>query len=198
MKQSTTVDDESVFSRRWVRYGLIWGIWTIVALFFSTQVFLMYYAEKQPIRYTGLPRTSVRRYPWALATPLVLWLSRRFRIERSKWLRRVGLHSLFQSRSLFSLIAFHFVVYMWLIGRSGNITAFRMLNYVYYNLDRWLLIYWLILVLSHAFNYYQSFRKGELKASAASHATGPVAVEALKMQVNRTFFSTLFIPSRRY
>ena len=96
MNQSTTVDDESVLSRRWVRYGLIWGIWTIVALFFSTQVFLMYYAEKQPIRYT---RTSSHKRP--PSTPghsqpsLVLWLSRRFRIERSKWLRRVGLHSLF-------------------------------------------------------------------------------------------------------
>ena len=43
-----------------VRYGLIWGVWTIVALFFSTQVYLMNYAEKQPIRYTAeLSRASV-------------------------------------------------------------------------------------------------------------------------------------------
>ena len=193
MKQSTTVDDESVFSRRWVRYGLIWGIWTIVALFFSTQVFLMYYAEKQPIRYAeGFLAQASAVYPWALATPLVLWLSRRFRIERSKWLRRVGLHSLFSLVLCFSLIAFHFVVYMWLIGRSGNITAFRMLNYVYYNLDRWLLIYWLILVLSHAFNYYQSFRKGELKASQLHTQLVQSQLEALKMQVQPHFlFNTL-------
>ena len=49
-KSADMVVDESVLSRRVVRYGLIWGIWTCVALFFSTQIYMMNYAEKQPFR----------------------------------------------------------------------------------------------------------------------------------------------------
>ena len=40
-----------LLQQRRVRYALIWGAWTIVALFFSTQVYMMYYAGRQPIPY---------------------------------------------------------------------------------------------------------------------------------------------------
>jgi sensor histidine kinase YesM len=193
MNQSASVDEESIFSRRSVRYGLIWGIWTIVALFFSTQVYLMNYAEKQPIRYArGFLVQASAVYPWALATPLVLWLARRFRIERRNWMRTVSLHFLFSIALCSSLIAFHFITYMLLSGRGSSLTAFRVFNYVYYNLDRWLLIYGLILLLSHAFNYYHSFRKGELKASQLHTQLVQSQLEALKMQVQPHFlFNTL-------
>ena len=193
MNKSANVDDESVLSRRSVRYGLIWGIWTVVALFFSTQVYLMNYAENQPIRYTrGFLIQASAVYPWALATPLVLWLSRRFCIERTNWVRRISLHFLFSIVLCSSLIAFHFILYMVMMGRSESISAFRVFNYVYYNLDRWLLIYGLILVLNHAFNYYHSFRKGELKASQLRTQLVQSQLEALKMQVQPHFlFNTL-------
>src|SRR5688572_19762616 len=113
MNQSATAESESVFSRRSVRYGLIWGIWTIVALFFSTQVYLMNYAEKQPIRYAQsfLVQASAC-YLWALATPLVLWLSNRFRIERSNWVRTVSLHFIFGLVLCSLQIALNFILYM--------------------------------------------------------------------------------------
>ena len=193
MNQSATADHESVFSRRSVRYGLIWGIWTIVALFFSTQVYLMNYAEKQPIRYAQsfLVQASAC-YLWALATPLVLWLSNRFRIERSNWVRRVSLHLIFGLVLCSLQIALNFILYMTLMGRGSSITPFRVFNYVYYNLDRWLLFYGMIVVLSHAFNYYQSFRKGELKASRLHTQLVQSQLEALKMQVQPHFlFNTL-------
>lgn len=193
MNQSANVDDESVLSRRSVQYGLIFGIWTVVALFFSTQVYLMNYAEKQPIRHTQtfLVQASAC-YPWALATPLVLWLSRRFSIERRNWIRRVALHFLFSVILCSLLLGLHFILYMVVMGRGSSITAFRVFNYVYFNLDRWLLIYGLILVLNHAFNYYQSFRKGELKASQLRTQLVQSQLEALKMQVQPHFlFNTL-------
>lgn len=187
------VDDETVLSRRSVQFGLIFGIWTIVALFFSTQVYLMNYAEGQPIRYghTFLMQAQAC-YLWALATPLVLWLSRRFCIERSNWARRLALHSIFSIVLCISLLAFHFIFYMLVLGRGSSITLFRIFNFVYYNLDRWLLFYWVILVLRHAFNYYHSYRKGELKASQLRTQLVQSQLEALKMQVQPHFlFNTL-------
>ena len=193
MNESAIEDDASVLSKPLVRYGLIWGIWTIVALFFTTQIYLMNYAEKQPIRYWhSFLMQAWSTYLWALATPLVLWLSRRFCLERSNWVRRVALHAVFSMVLCSSLLAFHFIGYMFFNGRGSSITAFRVFNFVYYNLDRWMLIYWLILVLSHAFNYYHSFRKGELKASQLRTQLVQSQLEALKMQVQPHFlFNTL-------
>lgn len=192
-KPDPAVDDDPMLSRPLVRVGLIWGVWTIVALFFSTQSYLMYYAERQPIRYAqGFLFQASACYLWALATPLVLWLSRRFCIDRTNWLRRAGLHFLFSLALVSTLLAVHFVVFMLLLGRAGNITPFRVFGFVYNNLDRWLLIYGFILLLSHAFNYYNSYRKGELKASELRTQLVQSQLEALKMQVQPHFlFNTL-------
>jgi two-component system, LytTR family, sensor kinase len=181
------------FTRRLMRLGIIWGLWTIVALFFSTQVFMMYYAERQPIPYKRafLVQGSAC-YVWALVTPLILWLARRFCIDRAHWLRRLALHFVFSLVLVSVLISLHFIVYMILAGQASAITPLRMLGYVYPNLDRWLLLYWLILFMSHAFNYYNSFRKGELKASQLRTQLVQSQLEALKMQVQPHFlFNTL-------
>lgn len=186
-------EDKPMLSRPLVRFGLIFGVWTIVALFFSTQVYVMYYAERQPIRYfQGFLVQASACYLWALATPLVLWLARRFCMERHNWLRRALLHFLFSLGLVSILLVLHFVLFMTLMGRSGQITPFRSFGYIYYNLDRWLLIYWLILLMSHAFSYYHSFRKGELKASQLRTQLVQSQLEALKMQVHPHFlFNTL-------
>jgi two-component system LytT family sensor kinase len=192
-KPAPTVDDNPVLSRRLVRFGLIWGVWTIVALFFSTQAYVMYYAERQPIRYAqGFLFQASACYLWALATPLVLWLARRFCIDRTNWLRRAGLHFLFSLVLVSNLLGLHFVIFMVMLGHTENITPFRLFSFTYNNLDRWILIYGFILLLSHAFNYYNSYRKGELKASELRTQLVQSQLEALKMQVQPHFlFNTL-------
>jgi two-component system, LytTR family, sensor kinase len=195
-RYSSSLSDDTgprPFLKRLTRLGIIWGMWTIVALFFSTQIFMMYYSERQPIPYKRafLVQGSAC-YLWALVTPLILWLSRRFRIERDNWLRKVALHLLFSLALVTVLISLHFVVYMMLTGRASSITPLRLMGYLYPNLDRWLLVYWVILLMSHAFNYYNSYRKGELKASQLRTQLVQSQLEALKMQVQPHFlFNTL-------
>jgi len=185
-------DAKPVLSRRLVRYGLIWGVWTIVALFFCTQVYVMYSAEKSPIRLRDFLFQASSCYLWALATPLVLWLSRRYCLERHNWKRRAALHFGVSVLLTSTLLVTHFVLYMILVGRASSITGFRIFNNIFYNLDKWLLFYWLILGMSHAFSYYNSFRKGELKASELRTQLVQSQLEALKMQVHPHFlFNTL-------
>ena len=63
---------------------------------------------------------------------------------------------------------------------------------MYFNLEKWLLVYWTILLMSHAFSYYNSYRKGELKASQLRTQLVQSQLEALKMQVHPHFlFNTL-------
>jgi two-component system, LytTR family, sensor kinase len=194
MSEPVVMDDaQSVLSRRLVRYGLIWGVWTIVALFFTTQVYVMYYAEKQPIRWgRQFLVQALACYLWALATPLVLWLARRYCIQRHNWLRRSVFHFFMSIGLVSALIALHFLLFMTALGNAAQISSIRIVGFIYYNLDRWLLVYWLILLMSHAFSYYNSYRKGELKASQLRTQLVQSQLEALKMQVHPHFlFNTL-------
>lgn len=182
-----------LLEKRRIRLVMVWGIWTIVALFFSTQVYMMYYSGNQPIPYAkAFFVQATACYLWALVTPLVLWLARRYRIDRQNWHKKVLLHVGLSIILSSTLIVIHFVIYMIIVGRVNRITPYWAFDYLYPNLDRWLLVYWFIFLLSHASNYYKSYREGELKASQLRTQLAQSQLEALKMQVHPHFlFNTL-------
>jgi LytS/YehU family sensor histidine kinase len=131
-------------------------------------------------------------YLWALATPLVLWLARRFRIERQNWRSRILFHALGGSALVGLMSAIHFLMFMPFMGRTSEITAFRDFQYVFFNLDRQLSIYWLLLLVNHVINYYNSYRKGRLQAERLRTELVQSQLEALKMQLHPHFlFNTL-------
>lgn len=184
---------ERLLQRRSVRLGLIWGIWALAALFFATQVYMMYLKEERRIPFLrGFFLQGLSCAIWALATPLILWLARRFRIERNSWRRRVPFHFIFGIILVSAMLVVDYVVYMIYLGRLASITPLSIFQNVYYNLDRWLLTYWVIVLISHAFNYYNSSRKGELKAAQLRTQLAQSQLEALKMQLHPHFlFNTL-------
>lgn len=191
MSKSTSYDDDqTVLSRPLVRYGLIWGIWTVVTLFFSTQAYIAR-DPRRPMSYLlGLLSQASACYLWAIATPLVLWLARRYRIERHNWVRRLLLHLLFSLGLVSVILVVNYPIFASIL--DWPLKWFLLFRFFYVNLDQWLLIYWVILFMSHAFNYYNNFRKGELKASELRTQLVQSQLEALKMQVHPHFlFNTL-------
>ena len=187
-------DDQTLLSKRLVRFGLIFGVWTIVTLFFSSQAYVLMLnsREKQGSFVRDLLSQASICYLSAIATPLILWLARRYRIERHNWLRRLLLHLLFSVGVVSAILVVNYPMFMFFTGQAGRITPFGLFRFVYLNLDRWLFIYWVILMLSHALNYYNNYRKGELKASELRTQLVQSQLEALKMQVHPHFlFNTL-------
>jgi two-component system LytT family sensor kinase len=183
-----------VLLQRWpVRLGLIWGVWTVMAFFFATQDYMLYYHEEKPVPFKrAIFVEGLACVLWALSTPLVLWLARRFRIERNNWRRRVPLQFAMGLGLISTLMIIDYVVYMFGTGRPENLTALRIAQFLIYELDRWLLIYGVIVLSSHAFNYYRSFRKGELNAAQLRTQLATAQLEALKMQLHPHFlFNTL-------
>ena len=184
---------ENALQKRWLRLTLIWGSWTVACLFFTTQVYLLYFREEKPIPFRrALLMQGVICFLWALATPLVLWLARRFQVERNNWLRRVSLHFMFGVVLSAPMVAIDYIIYMIQIGRGSSITVIRILQYVFYNLDRCLLVYAVIVLISHAFVYYKQYRQKELQAAQLRTQLVQAQLEALKMQLHPHFlFNTL-------
>jgi sensor histidine kinase YesM len=189
----TESNAQQLLGRRSVRIGLIVGVWTLVGLFFTSQEILYSYRMEKHLPYVkSLFMQMSICYLWALSTPLVLWLARRFRLERNNWPTRLATLFFTGLALVASMSAVHYVIYMTNLGLTANMTAFKAFQYVFLNLDRQLSFYWLLILSSHALNYYNGFRKGQLQASQLRTQLVQSQLEALKMQVHPHFlFNTL-------
>lgn len=177
----------------WFRQALIWVGWTLVGLFFTSQVLVQEaYMEKAPPLGKVLFMQLSICYLWALSTPFALWLARRYRIEWQNWIRRIFLHIVLGTLLVGSMLAIHYIMFMPVFGYSDRITPFKDFQYVFYNLDRQLCIYWLMLSISHVINYYNRDKQGRLQAAQLRTQLVQSQLEALKMQVHPHFlFNTL-------
>ncbi len=186
----------------WRLWLAIIGGWTLFGVFFSCQIYLQF-------AYLGRPESFVRviiawlvcSYLWALLTPLVFYLARRFPLEREAIFRRAAIHLFFGSLfSLLQLGAYTFV-HQWLIGDTSKpflpLQKFQYLLVAEFHFN--LLIYCAILGLHQAFDYYRRFREREqraaqleLEAAQLETQLTRAQLDALKMQLHPHFlFNTL-------
>jgi two-component system, LytTR family, sensor kinase len=190
------MDIEKLWARRWIRWSLIAAGWTLFGLFLASQTYLAYSRRdwlKGSSAYRILGVELAYGYLWAAITPLVLWLARRFRIERERWFRSLLVHifvSLFigiTTRIIHDLMFFYFV------GESSTpLSLTKLLMNVYMIFDYGALIYWLILLITYAFEYYRRYREGEIRTSRLGAQLAHAQLEALKMQLQPHFlFNTL-------
>jgi two-component system, LytTR family, sensor kinase len=166
--------------QRWVRLAYIWGVWTLVGLFFSSQIYFYFIRTEKPVSLArALAWQMPATYVFALSTPLVLWLARRFRVERLNWRKNLLIH--FLAGTAFAVV--WSVCHILLDSAfNGNIklALANLPRIVFINLDREMLVYWIIVLSNHAVAYYQRYREGELRASQAQ-------LQALKMQLHPHF-----------
>jgi signal transduction histidine kinase len=164
-----------------MRLAFILLVWTLVGLFFSSQIYFYYLGTPKQM---SLPRSLAWQMSavviFALSTPLVLLLARRYRIDRQTWRRALPLHLLAGTLICAAWAAFHIVLDVYFNGDLAKFWWSNLPRIVFLNLDRELLVYWIIVVLSHAVDYYQRYREGELRASQAQ-------LQALKMQLHPHF-----------
>jgi sensor histidine kinase YesM len=185
---------EKLLKRRWVRWSLILGAYTLFGLFLASQTYVAYSRGEWPISpYRILGVELAYGYLWAAITPLVLWLARRFRIERESWLRSLLIHL---GVSLFIGIStriIHDLMFFYAAGNGSRpLSLTRLLLNVYMIFDYGALIYWLIILITYVFDYYRRYREGEIRASRLEAQLAQSQLQALKMQLHPHFlFNTL-------
>lgn len=178
---------------------ILLGVWTLIGLTFACLSFFGTLAISDPRRIdlVGIFISNLLAfYLWAILTPLIALLARRYRLDRQRWPQ-----SLFFVHLPASLLfpALHLCLYLapfWLLGgllTREYPTFLSLFSYQFFaNLPMKVSIYWLILIAINALDYYQSFRVAEVKASELRAQLAQAQLRALKMQLHPHFlFNTL-------
>jgi two-component system, LytTR family, sensor kinase len=101
---------------RVVAWGLVWAGWTLLALLLGVSTSLTYVSTGRPALWSvTLPRSLSEWWLWALLTPLVAALARRYPLNRTAWRQSVVVHTVagmaiavaktFADRLLFALLS---------------------------------------------------------------------------------------------
>ena len=179
----------------WLRWAMIYGAWGLLGLFISVQNYVLRLQMSRPISFTyalalGLGNCLL----WAAATPFILYLIRRFKLERPLWIRHALIHLLASLTLSFSIsIVHHFLMYLAFPPASGSgFNVLSTLQETFAFFDYWLLIYWVIVLCIHATEFYGRFREKDMKASLLETQLAQAQLTALRTQLNPHFlFNTL-------
>jgi len=182
-------------ARRWPFAALIMGVWTVMGLLRATQVSLGFEMMGHVPSWRRLAIWQLLVfYVWIALTPLILWLGRRFKLERSHWLRSLAAHLLLGSLvSLFYLGIYSCLTRLLKIYPDWPVSLFgQFLHFtgMFFHLD--LFTYGAILGIGMAADYYRKYRENELQAAELRAQLSQAQLEALRLQLQPHFlFNTL-------
>src|SRR5262245_43472865 len=186
-----------MWQRSSTQWLFIFGAWTLPGLYFAIQVYLQHAYESRPITLTqALLRGVVFWLLWVVSSPLILWLARTFPIPRKEWLDGLLFHLPAGFIFSFAHLLLYVVVSSWLTNGSWPHSVAELLAefqpVFLSSFAWWSLVYWTILIAGYAFDYYQRYREGQLKAAQLETQLAQSQLQALKMQLHPHFlFNTL-------
>lgn len=179
-----------VFQNRAGKWVAGFLFWTLLGLSFASQFYISNAKAGMDVTWKQAVSYSLGDwYVFALLSIPVSRLARKFPFDTGNRGRSLAVHAV--AGVLFSLayMALRAAVGSWQSGATYS-EAFRplLVKTWHYNL----LIYWVILAVSQAFDYYRRYRERELHASELEKHLAQAKLQALQMQLNPHFlFNTL-------
>ena len=171
--------------KSWIKWPLGLAFWTSIGLSFAFQFYIS--SAKAGLEVTWKQAVSYALGDWYVFAVLsipVVWLARRFNFDPGNRARSLAVHV---PGSL--LFSFAYIVLRALVGRwqsaSSFTEAFQPLLVKTWHFN--LLIYWVIVAVSFAFDYYGKFRERELRAAELEKSLVQAKLQALQMQLNPHF-----------
>jgi two-component system, LytTR family, sensor kinase len=188
---------ESMSQKHTASVRLIVGVATLLGAFSTFQAynFVRLFSEhKQPLFSLAVMNFSFW-YGWALLAPIVLWVARRFPLERGIWKRSVPVHLI----AVFVLIFVHVMLTEWVFvsvpnsGWQGRLTWWQRVtrNFIM-NFDWEMMTYGAIIGFSHAASYFRQAQDRALRTLQLETRLAEAQLQALQRQLHPHFlFNTL-------
>lgn len=134
-------------------------------------------------------------YSWAVLAPGIIWLSRRFPLDKASWRVSLPVHVLgvFVATSLHVVmaVATRMATY-WAIGESTSSWRNEAQRMFFLNFDWEMMTYWAIAGLSHALDYHREAQTRALRASQLETRLVEAQLQSLQRQLQPHFlFNTL-------
>lgn len=189
-------DERPLSQRAFYKWSLLVGLWSIPGLISTSQLYFLWQQKDSPP--LTLRAALLWQFPpwllWALITPIVIRLGRRFPLEKGRIGSSVGVHLL----AVLVAAAGHFTVSA-ICGRLAGQEFYITHPFVEVvarifarNIHLELFTYGGVLAMVHAFEYHRRFRERELAAARLETQLAQAELEALKMQLHPHFlFNTL-------
>lgn len=188
-----------MWSKGWSRYGTIFLIWTMLGVFFVVQNYI--YSVNTDRGFDWIQSLNYRLsnyWMWAFFTPLVFFLTKKFRIDTPH-----------RSRNIFIMIALGIVISFvhsflsilfsmilnWSFGKIPEGVFARMqiakVAIIGGSFDS-LFMYCIIIGIIYSFDYYKKNREHQLHLSELENKLAQAELQSLKMQLQPHFlFNTL-------
>lgn len=173
---------KTIWRQRWFRWGVALLGWSCIALFFASQTYISYKYSGGEAHWGVILKINLCQwYAWGLLAPGIIWLSRRFPLERGRWASSLGIHLV--ASICVALVKWQLDNH--LLGFQGSIS----LVFVFHQS---LVTYWLLVGAAQAYHYYQGYRQGELRSAELGTQLAQAQLQALRMQIHPHFlFNTL-------
>jgi signal transduction histidine kinase len=168
---------------------VILGLWTAYGLLNAAQQNVLFSMNRgYPLPWwISLVLQMPLAYAWALATPGILWLGRRFPFDRQGWPLSVAVHLVVSCAWVFLLD----LGYAWHATNVLPMRSMPLLERATGLFVSWILsdglLYWTILSVSYAVEHYRRYRERELIASQLETQLVQADLQALKMQLHPHF-----------
>jgi len=181
------------FSSFW---WLVTAFWLFVALALALEASLLQSANIGPALVVAL----VRLVPWIFLTPLVVWVSSAYTLERSTWKRSLWAHLGVCALTLGLVGIFAYLsppspspmrpeaTEARRLNREPRDMAFVVLRRITYQLP----IFWGLVGVAHALRFYERTKARERREAELEARLAKARLQALRMQLNPHFlFNTL-------
>lgn len=169
---------------RWATFGLAVLFWTVVGLFFATQIYLLSPEGNWP---SVLRQAMPRWYIWGTLLPGIIWLDRRL-LHQVQLPRRLAAHFFLGIGWTFVYIGVLLLVRRVMYGSFAPIDSLLFARSFYWDY----LIYWLLLGVYIAVDYYRALQARELKSAQLEASLSEARLHLLQAQLHPHFlFNTL-------
>ncbi|MBI3262185.1 MAG: histidine kinase [Acidobacteria bacterium] len=169
-----------------MKWGIIVGAFTALGLLFTTQVWMDYAYAGRPLTWSRATAVALAGwYFWALLTPVVLFLGRRFRFDRRRWRGSLAVHLVASLvAALVGVVVGELAAQLITRIQRGPFSSIKLhINF---------LTYWIILGVAYSVEHYRMSRERELRATHLEAQLARAQVQALRMQLHPHFlFNTL-------
>ncbi|PYS88721.1 MAG: histidine kinase [Acidobacteria bacterium] len=184
-------------AQRWLKWFAVFGSFTLVGLMFAGQWYVGYTANGYPVTWTQVLTWALTEWEiWALLSPFILVLARRFYIDRQNWRKTVAVHLLLGIGFSFIQLVMHAAAEQWMTWawEPGEQMTFSSSFYhlLTKKLHLNLLTYFVIIGVSSAIEYYRRYQERERLTAQLEAQLSRAQLQALKMQLHPHFlFNTL-------